>query len=92
MAIQSLKNFLREQKLQDEQLRIEFGRQKLQKDKYIKRIMDSSVRLQGTAFRQAMQYANEENRNEELLIFKQRGIMRRIMNNTARLLSMAFNT
>ena len=53
--------------------------------------MDSNVRMMGIGFRQAWQFMEADRERERLLMLKQRGIMRRIVDKNARMLSAAYN-
>jgi len=52
-AAKALKEFLRVERDREEAARLEFERQQREKERYLKRIMDSGVRMMGTGFRQA---------------------------------------
>ena len=58
MAINCLKEFLASERAQEEKDRI-------QKDHFIRRIMDSNTRLLGAAFRQAKIYSQDEQKKEQ---------------------------
>jgi len=53
--------------------------------------MDVNVRMMGIGFRQALQWMESEVKKERQLMFKQRGIMNRIVNSNIRLMSAGFN-
>merc|ERR1711976_968375 len=65
--------------------------QQREKDRILRRIMDSNVRMMGVGFRQAYQWMEHDREKERSLIFKQRGIMRRIVDSNARLMSAGYN-
>merc|ERR1712159_912959 len=71
--------------------RLEFERQQKEKDRILRRIMDSNVRMMGVGFRQAYQWMEHDREKERVLMLKQRGIMRRIVDKNARLLSAGYN-
>merc|ERR1712227_302967 len=75
----------------EERERLEFERQQKEKDRILRRIMDSSLRMAGTAFRQALQWTESEREKERLLMQRQRGIMRRIVDSNVRLMSAGYN-
>merc|ERR1712023_471649 len=50
-----------------------------------------NVRMMGTGFRQAFQWMESERDKERQLMFKQRGIMRRIVDSNTRLMSAGYN-
>merc|ERR1712170_141201 len=53
--------------------------------------MDKNVRFMGMAFRQAFQWMEADREKERMLMFKQRGIMRRIVDSNTRLMSAGYN-
>ena len=53
--------------------------------------MDKGSRDTGTAFRQALIYTKDQVDKERILMFKQRGIMRKILDTNTRLMGMGFN-
>jgi hypothetical protein len=53
--------------------------------------MDSNGRIMGLAFRQALQWSVDEMEKEQVVMYKQRGIMRKILDQSTRLLGMGFN-
>merc|ERR1712050_207403 len=79
LAINAVKEFLSYERHQDELARLERERQQREKDRILRRIMDSNLRAAGTAFRQAYQWMEAEREKERQLIFRQRGIMNRII-------------
>merc|ERR1711957_211466 len=77
--------------IQEENDRAKFERQKKEKDKILKRIMDVNNRFMGMGFRQAMQWMIAQKEKEIALVNKQRGIMRRMCDSTIRLMSAGYN-
>merc|ERR1711935_339221 len=71
--------------------REEYERQQKEKDRILRRIMDSNVRMMGQGFRQSLQYAIADREAEIALMKKQRGIMRRIVDSNVRLMSAGYN-
>merc|ERR1712039_260982 len=71
--------------------RLEYERQQKEKDRLLRRIMDGSVRMMGTGFRQALQFTEAERERERVMMAKQRGIMRRIVDSNVRLMSAGYN-
>merc|ERR1711862_473278 len=69
----------------------EFERQQREKERILKRIMDSNVRMMGVGFRQALQWMEHDREKERVLMLKQRGIMRRIVDKNARMVSAGYN-
>merc|ERR1712048_52756 len=71
--------------------RLEFERQQKEKDRILRRIMDSNVRMMGIGYRQAYQWMEADREAERILMFKQRGIMNRIVDSNTRLMSAGYN-
>merc|ERR1711976_1087166 len=89
MAANALKEFLASERDREERERLEYERQQKEKDRILRRIMDGSVRMMGTGFRQAFQWMESERERE--LMQRQRGIMRRIVDSNTRLVSAGYN-
>merc|ERR1739838_908781 len=85
MAANALKEFLVSERAREEAERLEHERQQKEKDRILRRIMDSNVRMMGTGFRQSFQFMESEREKGRPLILKQRGIMRRIVDKNARM-------
>merc|ERR1711948_166883 len=75
MAANALKEFLDSERDREERERLEYERQQKEKDRILRRVMDSNVRMMGTGFRQAFQWMESERKKEIALMRKQRGIM-----------------
>merc|ERR1712066_607753 len=91
MAANGLKEFLASERAREEAERLEYERQQKEKDRILRRIMDSNVRMMGVGFRQSYQYTLWDREQEKILIFKQRGILRRIIDSNCRIMSAGFN-
>merc|ERR1712194_834993 len=91
MAANALKEFLTSERAREEAERLEFERQQKEKDRILRRIMDSNVRMMGIGFRQSFQWMEADREAERALMFKQRGIMRRIVDSNTRLMSAGYN-
>merc|ERR1712139_396680 len=91
MAANGLKEFLTSERAREEAERLEFERQQKEKDRILRRIMDSNVRMMGVGFRQAYQWMEHDREKERILMLKQRGIMRRIVDKNARMVSAGYN-
>jgi Pyruvate/2-oxoacid:ferredoxin oxidoreductase gamma subunit len=91
MAVNSLVQFLAHEKDADEAREQEYERQQREKDRILRRIMDSNLRMCGIGFRQAQQHTVEAREQERVLMQKQRGIMRRIMDSNTRVLGQGYN-
>merc|ERR1739838_1200468 len=79
------------ERAREEAERLEHERQQKEKERILRRIMDSNVRMMGTGFRQSFQFMESEREKERALILKQRGIMRRIVDKNARMVSAGYN-
>merc|ERR1712151_401739 len=91
MAANGLKEFLASERAREEAERLEFERQQKEKDRILRRIMDSNVRMMGVGFRQAYQWMEHDREKERILMIKQRGILRRIIDSNCRIMSAGFN-
>merc|ERR1712072_535180 len=75
MGINCIKEWLASERHDEEMARLEAERQAKEKDRILRRIMDSNLRWAGIALRQAHQFMESEREKEIALIAKQRGIM-----------------
>merc|ERR1712039_920232 len=91
MGANALQEFLASERAREEAERLERERQQKEKDRILRRIMDSNLRMMGTGFRQAYQWMEHDREKERVLMLKQRGIMRRIVDKNARMLSAGYN-
>jgi Pyruvate/2-oxoacid:ferredoxin oxidoreductase gamma subunit len=91
MAANALREFLASERRREEAARLEYERQQREKNRILKRIMDSNVRMMGTGFRQAFQWMENERDSEIAKMAKQRGIMRRMVDSNVRLMSQGWN-
>merc|ERR1712054_635376 len=91
MAINALKEFLADARLQDELAAAEFERQQKEKDRILRRIMDVNARFMGMGFRQALQWTVAAREAEIALMRRQRVIMRMIVDSNARLMKAGYN-
>merc|ERR1712166_286587 len=71
--------------------RLEFERQQKEKDRILRRIMDSNMRFMGMGYRQALQFTIAQREAEIALMKRQRGILRRFVDSNARLMSAGYN-
>lgn len=90
-AVNSLRDFLKSEQYADEMTKLEAERQEKVKDRMLRRMMDSGLRLQGLALRQLNQWAEWAAETERARMAKQRGIMRRIVDSNVRLMGMGYN-
>merc|ERR1712232_178756 len=91
MGINAVREFLEFDRHREELERLERERQQKEKDRILRRIMDSNLRFLGIAFRQAEQYTQWAAEAERMLMYKQRGIMRRIVDSNVRLMGAGWN-
>merc|ERR1711874_389537 len=91
MAVNQLFEFLKSEREREEAARLEYERQQKEKDRILRRIMDSNVRFMGMGFRQANQWTKAEAERERALMAKQRGIMRRMVDSNVRLMGAGYN-
>merc|ERR1712224_626551 len=91
MAVNQLTEFLKSEREREEAERLEYERQQKEKDRILRRIMDSNVRFMGMGFRQAQQWTQAEIERERIRMMRQRGIMNRIVNSNVRLMSAGWN-
>merc|ERR1712151_1410248 len=89
MAVNQLFEFLKSEREREEAERLEYERQQKEKDRILRRIMDSNVRFMGMGFGQANQWAEAE--RERALMQRQRGIMRRMIDSNVRLMGAGYN-
>merc|ERR1712084_70489 len=91
MAANALKEFLASERDREERERLEFERQQKEKDRILRRIMNSNVRFMAMGFRQAFQWMEFDRAAEIARMAKQRGIMRRIVDGNVRLMGAGWN-
>ena len=84
-------DFLKSDRKKEQEEREQAERDQKEKDRVIRRIMNKGLRDAGMAFRQARIHTNEEADKERILMFKQRGIMRKMSDTGVSLMSMGFN-
>merc|ERR1739838_1023314 len=91
MGVNCIREFLTSARNDEERAREEFERQQKEKDRILRRIMDTNVRFMGMGFRQSLQWTIAAREAEIALMAKQRGIMRRIVDSNVRLMSAGWN-
>merc|ERR1712151_1338289 len=91
MGVNAIREFLTDARYQDEMARLEFERQQKEKDRILRRIMNSNLRFAGTAFRQALQWTVADREAEIARAKRMRGIMNRIVDSNVRLMSAGYN-
>merc|ERR1712170_317989 len=91
MAVNAIREFLKDARILEEEARLEFERQQKEKDRILRRIMNQNLRFMGMGFRQALQWTVASREAEIRLMQRQRGIMNRIVDSNARLMSAGYN-
>merc|ERR1712151_85005 len=91
MAVNGIKGWLASERDREERERLEYERQQKEKDRILRRVMDKNMRFMGMAFRQSFQFMEAERERERVLVQRQRGIMRRIVDSNTRLMSAGYN-
>merc|ERR1712151_139631 len=91
MAVNCIREFLKDARILEEEARLEFERQQKEKDRILRRIMNQNLRFLGMGFRQALQWTVADREAEIARMAKQRGIMRSIVDSNARLMSAGYN-
>merc|ERR1712195_193947 len=83
MGVNCVREFLTSARADEERAREEFERQQKEKDRILRRIMNTNLRFMGMGFRQSLQWTIVAREAEIALMAKQRGIMRRIVDSTS---------
>merc|ERR1712166_1580462 len=91
MGVIAVREFLKDARIQEENDRAEFERQQKEKERILRRIMDTNARFMGMGFRQALQFTIAAREAEIVLMNKQRGIMRSMCDSGARLQRAGYN-
>merc|ERR1711957_656351 len=91
MAINSMKEFLKNERELEEEKHRNYENEMKEKGRIIKLIMDSNLRFLAAGFRKSLLFTRDETAKENNMTKKQRGMINRIMSTNSRLLSMAFN-
>merc|ERR1711937_799118 len=91
MGVNAIREYLTDCRYQDEMARLEAERQAKEKDRILRRILDSNCRFMGIAFRQALQWTVADREAEIKRAMKMRGIMNRIVDSNTRLMGMGYN-
>merc|ERR1712087_1104351 len=91
MGVNAIREYLTSERIAEERAREEYERQQKEKDRILRRIMNSNVRFMGMGFRQAFQWMEADRAAEIALMARQRGIMRRIVDSNVRLMSAGWN-
>merc|ERR1712076_37884 len=91
LAINAYKDFLKADRERERLAAEEEARRQKEKDRILRRVCDTNLRLAGQAYRQIKVNCDEEAEKERVLIAKQRGIARRIVDSNTRLMGMGYN-
>lgn len=91
-AIQTLKEFLKDARAQDEWEEAELKRLEAEKERVLKLIMNSNLRLMFAGYNQLYDYLKVSRDNEQKLMARQRGIAKRIFSSQTRLMAQAMNS
>merc|ERR1711976_408113 len=91
MAINCIKQFLSIERDLERERQAEYERQQKEKDRILRRIMNTSLRFLGMGFRQALQFTVAEREKAIALAKKQKGVMMRMLDSNVRLMGMGFN-
>merc|ERR1712050_610718 len=91
LAINAYKDFLKGDRERERLEAEEEARRQKEKDRVLRRVCDTNLRLAGQAYRQIRVNMEEEAEKERVLVAKQRGIMRRIVDSNPRLMGMGYN-
>merc|ERR1719191_1927919 len=90
MGVNCIREFLTNERYQDEMARLEAERQAKEKDRILRRIMNGNLRMLGTAFRQALQWTVADREAEIARMKKMRGICNRIVDSNTRLMGLGY--
>merc|ERR1711957_745285 len=91
MAVNCLREFLTDARICEENDRLQAERDLKEKDRILRRIMDTNARFMGMGFRQALQFTIAEREAEIRLMAKQRGIMNRMVNSNVAIMGAGYN-
>jgi hypothetical protein len=91
MACNCLQEFLTFERAREESEKLEQERQQKEKNRILRRIMDSNCRMMGVGFRQGWQFMETERERENLLIRRQTGVMKRMVDVNVRLMGAGWN-
>merc|ERR1711957_1034219 len=91
MGINCIREFLKDARIEEENARLEAERQMKEKERILRRIMNSNLRFAGMAFRQALQWTVADREREIARAMKMRGIMNRMVDSSVRLMGMGYN-
>merc|ERR1719469_713962 len=91
MGVNCIREFLKDARIEEENARLEAERQMKEKERILRRIMNSNLRFAGMAFRQALQWTVAAREAEIALAKRMRGICNRIVDSSVRLMSAGYN-
>merc|ERR1712160_49295 len=91
MGVNCIREFLTDARICEENDRLQAERDLKEKDRILRRIMDTNARFMGMGFRQALQFTVAAREAEIRLMQRQRGIMNRMVDSNARLMGAGYN-
>merc|ERR1711957_948231 len=91
MGINSMKAFLKFDREREEEARLKYERNMKEKDRILRRIMNTGLRFAGIAFDQSYAWTIAARKAEIALTNRRMGIMRRIIDSNTRLASAGYN-
>merc|ERR1712160_114389 len=91
MGVNCIREFLKDARIEEENARLEAERQMKEKERILRRIMNSNLRFAGMAFRQALQWTVADREAEIARAKKMRGICNRMVDANVRLMSAGYN-
>merc|ERR1712167_167692 len=91
MALNKFVDFLKFSREEERLAAEEAERQRKERERILRRVCDVNVRMQGQIYRQLYQHMEKEVEAERVLFAKQRGIMRRMVASTPRLMGAGYN-
>jgi hypothetical protein len=91
MAINTLNAFLTFQRAAQQTASHTAEMEQKEKDRVLRRILDSNVRMMGLGFRQSLHWMHSQIDSERKMLAKKRGIAKRIVEVNARLMGMGLN-
>merc|ERR1711957_1026894 len=91
MGVICIREFLKDARICEENDRLQAERDLKEKDRILRRIMDTNARFMGMGFGQALQFTVAAREAEIRLMQRQRGIMNRMVDSNARLMGAGYN-
>jgi len=91
MAVNAIKKFLFNERLEQQLLIERLERENYEKDKILRKICNTGLRFCGMAFRQAHQWTVADRERDYALAKRQRGVIMGMLDQNGRLLRMGWN-